>query len=66
LKSAEIATALKVAEFQDVMPGLVPGIHVLAAEQAWMAETSPAMTTLGVVPMRDECGIGFLTPDAAR
>ena len=27
------------------MPGLVPGIHVLcAADKAWMAGTSPAMT----------------------
>jgi hypothetical protein len=33
----------------DVMPGLVPGIHVLevsAARKTWMAGTSPAMTTL--------------------
>jgi hypothetical protein len=30
-----------------VMPGLVPGIHVLAATgKTWMAGTSPAMTTL--------------------
>lgn len=32
------------------MPGLVPGIHVLAALQSqktWMAGTSPAMTKLG-------------------
>jgi hypothetical protein len=30
-----------------VMPGLVPGIHVLtsvAARRTWMAGTSPAMT----------------------
>ena len=28
------------------MPGLVPGIHVfLAKSKAWMAGTSPAMTT---------------------
>jgi len=29
------------------MPGLVPGIHVFfsAARKAWMAGTSPAMTT---------------------
>jgi hypothetical protein len=30
-----------------VMPGLVPGIHVLVAslqEKTWMAGTSPAMT----------------------
>jgi hypothetical protein len=29
------------------MPGLVPGIHVLASfkpEKTWMAETGPAMT----------------------
>src|SRR4249920_3896898 len=26
------------------MPGLVPGIHVLAARKTWMAGTSPAMT----------------------
>jgi hypothetical protein len=30
--------------FQSVMPGLVPGIHVLATAKAWMAGTSPAMT----------------------
>jgi len=33
--------------FEFVMPGLVPGIHVLAAFEArktWMAGTSPAMT----------------------
>jgi hypothetical protein len=29
---------------QIVMPGLVPGIHVLAARKTWMAGTSPAMT----------------------
>jgi hypothetical protein len=32
---------------KPVVPGLVPGIHVLAAfkaREAWMAETSPAMT----------------------
>ncbi|MDH6264018.1 hypothetical protein M2427_007977 [Bradyrhizobium sp. BR13661] len=29
----------------DVMPGLVPGIHVLgAAGRTWMAGTSPVMT----------------------
>jgi hypothetical protein len=31
----------------SVMPGLVPGIHVFAAEscmKTWMAGTSPAMT----------------------
>jgi hypothetical protein len=28
----------------SVMPGLVPGIHVLAAKKAWVAGTSPAMT----------------------
>jgi hypothetical protein len=31
--------------YELVMPGLVPGIHVLgAAGKAWMAGTSPAMT----------------------
>jgi hypothetical protein len=33
--------------FHPVMPGLVPGIHVLAAlksRKTWMAGTSPAMT----------------------
>ena len=29
-----------------VMPGLVPGIHVLLAAKTWMAGTSPAMTHL--------------------
>jgi hypothetical protein len=38
-----------------VMPGLVPGIHVLIgfARKAWMAGTSPAMTQMnhcGVMP----------------
>jgi hypothetical protein len=33
-----------------VMPGLVPGIHVLlAARKTWMAGTSPAMTADRVV-----------------
>ncbi len=31
--------------YSVVMPGLVPGIHVLgAAKRSWMAGTSPAMT----------------------
>jgi hypothetical protein len=31
---------------QAVLPGLVPGIHVLrATSKAWMAGTSPAMTS---------------------
>jgi len=33
-----------------VMPGLVPGIHVLEKSrrpETWMAGTSPAMTTTG-------------------
>jgi hypothetical protein len=30
-----------------VMPGLVPGIHVLMERKAWMAGTSPAMTWEG-------------------
>ena len=32
--------------FRFVMPGLVPGIHVLGPRQlkTWMAGTSPAMT----------------------
>jgi len=29
------------------MPGLVPGIHVLAARNTWMAGTGPAMTENG-------------------
>jgi len=35
-----------------VMPGLVPGIHVLAAlkyRKTWMAGTSPAMTKKRIV-----------------
>jgi len=35
------------------MPGLVPGIHVIkliAARKAWMAGTSPAMTTERLYP----------------
>jgi hypothetical protein len=27
------------------MPGLVPGIHVLIYKKAWMAGSSPAMTS---------------------
>jgi hypothetical protein len=34
----------RIVSFEFVMPGLVPGIHVLAAEKTWMAGTSPAMT----------------------
>jgi hypothetical protein len=30
--------------FNIVMPGLVPGIHVLASDETWMAGSSPAMT----------------------
>jgi len=40
-----------------VMPGLVPGIHVLAANLArktWMAGTSPAMTKKRIVFRRLE------------
>jgi hypothetical protein len=29
-----------------VLPGLVPGIHVLKVVKAWMAGTSPAMTKI--------------------
>jgi hypothetical protein len=37
-----------------VMPGLVPGIHVLgAARKTWMAGTSPAMTMR--MPQRASC-----------
>src|SRR5436305_8596667 len=39
-----------------VMPGLVPGIHVLLRHyrlrKSWMAGTSPAMTELTVLPSR--------------
>jgi hypothetical protein len=37
--------------FWLVMPGLVPGIHVLAVsskQRTWMAGTSPAMTGMNV------------------
>jgi len=34
-----------------VMPGLVPGIHVLmAVRMTWMAGTSPAMTNILMIP----------------
>jgi hypothetical protein len=34
-----------------VMPGLDPGIHVFLSEtEAWMAGTSPAMTTVRLQP----------------
>jgi hypothetical protein len=32
--------------FSFVMPGLVPGIHVLLHKKTWMAGTSPAMTVI--------------------
>jgi hypothetical protein len=32
---------------RPVMPGLAPGIHVLAARKTWMAGTDPAMTNIG-------------------
>jgi hypothetical protein len=38
--------------FRLVMPGLVPGIHVLVAlkpGKTWMAGTSPAMTRIWVI-----------------
>jgi len=36
------------------MPGLVPGIHVFLCVKAWMAGSSPAMTTkdLFVIPAK--------------
>jgi hypothetical protein len=34
------------------MPGLVPGIHVLAAQKTWMAGTSPAMTNMSAEVFR--------------
>jgi hypothetical protein len=38
-----------------VMPGLVPGIHVLAVSKrkTWMAGTSPAMTAVFGLPNRN-------------
>ena len=40
------------------MPGLVPGIHVLAAAKTWMAGTSPAMTNSKIEDvMGFKCGI---------
>src|SRR5882757_389231 len=43
---ASLATSSTGAIAKLVMPGLVPGIHVLAtqARKTWMAGTSPAMT----------------------
>jgi hypothetical protein len=41
--------ANEIVGFQSVMPGLVPGIHVLTAAKTWMAGTSPA-TTGGKAP----------------
>jgi len=35
-----------------VMPGLVPGIHVFLRVKAWMARTSPAMTTVSALALR--------------
>jgi hypothetical protein len=40
-KKAGIAPGLW---FFAVMPGLVPGIHVLDTMKSWMAGSSPAMT----------------------
>ena len=40
-----------VAAVSFVMPGFMPGIHVLpsAQQKTWMAGTSPAMTTVGAL-----------------
>jgi hypothetical protein len=37
------------AVYCAVMPGLVPGIHVLLHGKTWMAGTSPAMTAVGTI-----------------
>jgi hypothetical protein len=43
--------------YSVVMPGLVPGIHVLgAAERSWMAGTSPAMTPVAK-PNAQDAGV---------
>jgi len=56
--------------FQPVMPGLVPGIHVLLqlnGNKTWMAGTSPAMTPLvlrgGVLKRREGIGKAALAGD---
>jgi hypothetical protein len=49
MASLQVCSAL---EF--VMPGSVPGIHVLAAVKTWMAGTSPAMTAVGASRYNDE------------
>ena len=47
LSSEQFCVVRVVGKQLVVMPGLVPGIHVLrAACKAWMAGSSPAMTTL--------------------
>jgi hypothetical protein len=38
------------------MPGLVPGIHVLATQKTWMAGASPAMTPQLLQRRRHHCG----------
>jgi hypothetical protein len=38
------ATTRSKPEFSFVMPGFMPGIHVLLAAKTWMAGSSPAMT----------------------
>jgi len=49
-------------KLSTVMPGLVPGIHVLrGAPKTWMAGTSPAMTT----DRHGESSLSFLSNDQA-
>jgi hypothetical protein len=52
------------------MPGLVPGIHVLVVRgKAWMAGSSPAMTSRRTVPPRYSatlcCNRAFTMPSRA-
>jgi hypothetical protein len=58
----------------SVMPGLVPGIHVLLSFEAntWMAGTSPAMTRETILHARSRFGLtvpvflrAFCGPDSA-
>jgi hypothetical protein len=40
-----LSTVMPTTNLSTVMPGFMPGIHAFLVAKAWMAGTSPAMTT---------------------
>jgi hypothetical protein len=51
-----LSTVMPTTNLSIVMPGFMPGIHVLktSSTNTWMAGTSPAMTKGGFMPGDDE------------